>query len=77
MNGSLFSKLKMILIEDYNSFIKILKISQTEFINQFNHRIYCIIRNYHNNIKNEIKSNKELFNILFNKIIKEYYIPID
>ena len=77
MNGAIFSKLKMILIEDYNSFINILKISQTEFINQFNHRINCIIRNYHNKIKNEIKSNKELFNLLFNKIIKEYYIPID
>ncbi len=77
MNGSIFGELKMILIEEfYNSFINILKITQNEFIYQYIHRINCIIRNYHNNILNDLKSNKELFNLLFNKIIKEYYIPI-
>ncbi len=77
MDDTKLNELKQIFIEEFfNTFSDILTTTQDEFIKNYLHRINIILMNYHNKQFNELKSNNDLFNIIFKKIIKEYYIPI-
>ena len=77
MDDTKLNELKQIFIEEFfNTFSEILTTTQDEFIKNYLHRINIILMNYHNKQFNELKSNNDLFNIIFKKIIKEYYIPI-